>query len=255
MVDNATFIPAFIAGWIQLVVPGDCFDEFFVKFNFFDVPCLKMTIIKLLGYAIVVGSSIVKLPQVIKIFKAKSGEGISLLGMTLELLAISTSWAYCVGYEFPFSSYGESVFLAIQTSLIAAMVLAFSGKSAHALAFMSIYVGLMAFGLSPAAPKELLKTLQAGNILLVLCSKMIQVTANFRNGSTGQLSVITQFLLFVGALIRVLTTISETGDMMVLTSYLISGVLNGVILAQIFYYWKSASQSPEDTKAEGKKVK
>ena len=85
--------------------------------------------------------------------------------------------------------------------------------------------------------------------------QMIQVTANFRNSSTGQLSAITQFLLFVGALIRVLTTISETGDMMVLTSYLISGVLNGVILAQIFYYWNKSSQLPEDTKAEGKKVK
>ena len=34
--NSSTIIPTFLAGWIQLLVPGDCFDEFFVKYNFFD---------------------------------------------------------------------------------------------------------------------------------------------------------------------------------------------------------------------------
>ncbi|XP_012945276.1 mannose-P-dolichol utilization defect 1 protein [Aplysia californica] len=251
MVANSTIIPAFLVGWIQIVVPGDCFDEFFVKFNFLHVPCLKITISKCLGFAIILGSSIVKLPQVIKIFKAKSGQGISLVSVTFELMAISASWAYGAGNNFPFSSYGEAIFLAIQTGSIAFMILFFSGKHMHAVAYMSIFVGSMAFLLSPAAPKELLATLQAGNLFMVVASKMLQAVANVRNGGTGQLSFVTFLLLSLGAVARVFTSIQETGDSMVVASYVLASVMNGLILGQILYYWNV----PPPVVVEAKKVK
>eukprot|EP00662_Eupelagonemidae_sp_cell21_P057327 gene57327-biopygen103832 len=48
----------------------ECFDTSITKGEFTDAPCLKQTISKLLGYAIVFGSGILKVPQIMKIPRA-----------------------------------------------------------------------------------------------------------------------------------------------------------------------------------------
>lgn len=254
MVANSTIIPAFLAGWIQLLVPGDCFEEFFVKLNFLNVPCLKLTISKCLGYSIILGSSIVKLPQVLKIFSAKSGEGISLPSVTLELVAISSTWAYSIGNGYPFSTYGEVVFLAAQTSCIAVMVLIYSNNMMHAVLYTSAYVGIMGFLLSPAVPLEVLSFLNAANLVIVVLGKVIQIVTNIQNKGTGQLSAVTCLLLFLGSIARIFTSLQETGDSLVVLTYLLSSFTNGFIFAQIIYYWKKEPEC-EDTHVEGKKMK
>jgi mannose-P-dolichol utilization defect protein 1 len=45
-----------------------------------------------------------------------SAEGISFLSVLLELLAISCSGVYSYASGFPFSAYGEAVFLAVQVT-------------------------------------------------------------------------------------------------------------------------------------------
>jgi mannose-P-dolichol utilization defect protein 1 len=52
--------------------------------------------------------------QVFKIMFGGSAEGISFLSVLLELLAISCSGVYSYASGFPFSAYGEAVFLAVQ---------------------------------------------------------------------------------------------------------------------------------------------
>ncbi|XP_059160381.1 mannose-P-dolichol utilization defect 1 protein-like [Physella acuta] len=235
---NGTFLPVFLSGWLQLIVPEDCFNEFFVKLNFLHVQCLKILISKCLGYGIIAGSCIVKLPQIVKILQAKNGQGISLLSVSLELVAISASWAYGKGHQFPFSAYGEALFLAIQTSLTAYLVLYYSNQTAKGLVYVSSYAIAMAFLLSPSAPTGLLAVLQGGNIFLVSISKIIQALANYRNGSTGQLSVITVYLLFLGSIARIFTSIQETGDAMTIATYCVSSFFNGIIAAQFIHYWK-----------------
>ena len=65
--------------------------------------------------------------------------------------------------------------------------------------------------------------------------------ANLRNGSTGQLSVVTWLLLFVGAAARIFTSVQETGDTMMVLQYALSTLCNGTITFQIFYYWNSSA--------------
>ena len=67
--------------------------------------------------------------------------------------------------------------------------------------------------------------------------------ANLRNGSTGQLSVVTWLLLFVGAAARIFTSVQETGDTMMVLQYALSTLCNGTITFQIFYYWNSSSSA------------
>ncbi|KAK6962530.1 mannose-P-dolichol utilization defect 1 protein-like isoform X1 [Biomphalaria glabrata] len=248
MSTNSTIIPSFLATWLKLIAPGECYEEFFIKLNFLHVLCAKILISKCLGYAIICGSCIVKVPQLIKILKAKSGEGISLPSVTFELVAISATWAYGKGHNFPFSSYGESIFLAIQTSIIAFLVLAFSNQLTKGLVYVAVYAGTLAFLLSPSAPMSLLAVLQGANIVLVSFSKMIQAVSNYNNGSTGQLSVITVYLLFLGSIARIFTSVQETGDMFVVITYCVATLFNGVIAAQMIYYWNTTPSPQEQSK-------
>ena len=49
----------------------DCFDAFFVRFDFFsDMTCHMFSFSKLVGYAIITGSIIFKLPQIMIILYA-----------------------------------------------------------------------------------------------------------------------------------------------------------------------------------------
>ena len=63
----------------------DCFDKFLVKYDFTDLECIKFTISKGIGLAIILGSSILKLPQILKIVSNKSVEGIVHISCVLEV--------------------------------------------------------------------------------------------------------------------------------------------------------------------------
>ncbi|XP_067668761.1 mannose-P-dolichol utilization defect 1 protein-like [Haliotis asinina] len=234
---NSSIVPTFLVSWVQLIVPPPCFDKFFIDFDFLDGPCLKIVISKCLGFAIIVGSCIVKVPQVAKILGARSGEGINLYAITCELIAISSNWAYGYALKFPFSAYGEAVFLAFQTALIAMLVLFYNGNTPKAIIYVTVYAFSMIYLLSPMASMALLSMLQAANSLIIAISKIIQAAANYRNSSTGQLSAVTVTLLFLGALARIFTSVQETGDFLVIFSYIVSSLFNGIILFQILYYW------------------
>jgi len=176
-----------------------CFDSLVVKMEFNNTECLKMLISRGLGLAIVAGATCVKLPQIIKIYRSGSAKGISFLATLLELVAVTASGAYSFSKGFPFSSYGEAVFLALETSLIAIFILWFSGNTAQTLLFSLIYSATAFAILSPGlVPADVLYAGQAANIPMIVVGKLIQVYSNFNQGHTGQLSAVTVILLTLG---------------------------------------------------------
>jgi len=54
-------------------------------------------------------------------------------------------------------------------------------------------------------------------------------------------------LLFLGAMARIFTTIQETGDKVMLVTFLVSTALNATLVAQVLYYW---NVKPEMKKKE-----
>ena len=62
---------------------------------------------------------------------------------------------------------------------------------------------------------------------------------NGHQGHTGQLSAITLFMLTLGSMARVFTSIQETGDMIVISTYLVSSTINLMLSAQVMYYWNA----------------
>lgn len=204
---------------------------------FILVGCFKSTLSKGLGLGIILGSVLVKLPQIVKIYRGKSGEGVSLLSVTLDLCAITIYMSYSFVKQFPFSAWGDSAFLAVQTLVIGALILHYGKKTTTALGYILLYTIACYILASGITPVKLLWTLQGFNIPLLLVGKLSQAVTNYKNGHTGQLSAATIFMLFFGSLARIFTSVQETGDSMVILTYIASTAANAVIVFQLLYYW------------------
>lgn len=190
-----------------------------------------------MGYAIVAGSLMVKLPQIIKIVSNRSASGINILSVFLELLAITLNLSYSFVKQFPFSAWGDSLFLAVQTAAIAALVLNYNSSRANVFSFVVMYLGVCYGLMGGPTSVDALWSLQALNIPIIIAGKMSQAFTNYSNGSTGQLSAVTVFMLFFGSLARIFTSVQETGDQLIIFTYLLATLLNGVIVSQLLYYW------------------
>ncbi|XP_030635863.1 mannose-P-dolichol utilization defect 1b [Chanos chanos] len=224
---------------VKYFMPEKCFDEFFLDFNFLHVECLKIVLSKGLGIGIILGSVMVKLPQIIKLMGAKSAEGLSFNSVLLELFAITGTMAYSIANNFPFSSWGEALFLMFQTVTIGFLIQHYNGNTIKGLAFLVVYFCLMSVLISPLTPLSVVTTMQASNMPAIIFGRLIQAGTNYRNGHTGQLSAISVFLLFAGSLARIFTTVQETGDSLMALTYIISSCCNGLIASQVLYYWNS----------------
>ncbi|XP_006062924.3 mannose-P-dolichol utilization defect 1 protein isoform X1 [Bubalus kerabau] len=224
---------------VPLLLPEKCYDQIFVQWDLLHVPCLKILLSKGLGLGIVAGSLLVKLPQVFKILGAKSAEGLSLQSVMLELVALTGTMVYSITNNFPFSSWGEALFLILQTITIAFLVLHYRGQTVKGVAFLACYALVLLVLLSPLTPQAVVTLLQASNMPSVVVGRLLQAVTNYRNGHTGQLSAITVFLLFGGSLARIFTSIQETGDPLLAGTFVVSSLCNGLIAAQVLFYWNA----------------
>ncbi|KAJ3090897.1 hypothetical protein HK102_002347 [Quaeritorhiza haematococci] len=98
-------------------------------------------------------------------------------------------------------------------------------------------------------PAGLLSQLQWSTVFIGIGSKVPQIYEIYAAGTTGSLSAITVFLQFLGSAARVFTTLQEVNDTAILTGFLMATTLNGVVAAQMLYYWnvkaKSVSMAPK----------
>lgn len=96
------------------IIGEECYKTIVYDGQYMNMPCLKVVISKGIGYGMIVFSSILKLPQIIKIMSAKSVEGLSPASFYMEVLAFTFTIVYNYILKYPFSSYGESVVINIQ---------------------------------------------------------------------------------------------------------------------------------------------
>lgn len=230
-----------------------CCSKLIYRMDLSDQECIKLFMIKLLGYGIIVAGSIVKLPQVLKIYKAKNGVGISLFGVILELMAITFNASYSLRNNFPLSAWGECIALGLETLMIAYMVLWYDGfKLSRPLSFLMAYGGVLYCLTHPTMLcNDALWYLQSSVVYLAVSGKLLQAYKNYKSQHTGQLSAISAWAIFAGSLARILTTIQETGDLLTTITFICSSCANAIIATQVLWYWKSTQAFIE----KGKKKK
>ncbi|TAQ83393.1 hypothetical protein B7494_g8288 [Chlorociboria aeruginascens] len=221
----------------------DCYQTLLHDIDLNSTECIKLAVSKGLGIGIIGASSVVKVPQILKLLQSKSASGISFLSYLLETAAYLISLAYNYRQGFPFSTYGETSFILVQNVVIAVLVLNYSGKRTTA--------GLFVAGLASSAATlfsneildmQTLSYLQAGAGVLGVASKIPQIAAVWQEGGTGQLSAFAVFNYLAGSLSRIFTTIQEVDDKLILYGFIAGFVLNAILAAQMVYYWNAPTK-------------
>lgn len=108
----------------------------------------------------------------------------------LETASYTVTLAYSVRNGFPFSTFGETAFIAIQDVAIAALILVYSGKSSAAALFIAGFAAVLyaLFGPGDLVDMKTLSLLQAFAGVLGLAAKVPQIWTIWSEGATGQLS-------------------------------------------------------------------
>lgn len=160
--------------------------------------CVKLGISKGLGIGIIGASSIVKIPQLLKLINSQSAAGVSFLSYLLETTSLVTTLAYNARQGNPFSTYGESALIAAQNVAISTLVLHYQGKNGVAQLFIAgLAAALYSLFTESLVDAKTLGFLQAGAGVLGVASKLPQIFAVWSQGGTGQLSAFAVRMLLV----------------------------------------------------------
>jgi mannose-P-dolichol utilization defect protein 1 len=201
--------------------------------------CLSLAVSKALGVAIISASSIVKIPQLLKLLNSQSAAGVSFLSILLETISYVITLGYNVRHGFPFSTYGETALITVQNVAIAVAILVFSGRASAAAVFIA---GLAIAGYALFSPDSMINAqqlgyLQAGAGVLGIAAKVPQIYTVWHQGGTGQLSAFAVFNYLAGSATRIFTTLQEVDDKLILYGFVAGFALNAVLAGQMVYYW------------------
>ena len=199
-------------------------------------PCWKALITQLLGYAVVAGATTVKLPQIITLLRSHSAAGLSHTTYLVETFGYAYNLAFHIRAGYPVSTYGDFLMLGVQNLFILALLFTYTDRMApRGWLVLSAFVAgtlLCAHADSPV-PLVWLERLCGLNVAIVIASRLPQIYANWQRQSTGNLSLPTCVGLFGGATARVLTTLQSVKNNTILAGYVVSALLNLVLVLQI----------------------
>eukprot|EP01130_Rhizamoeba_saxonica_P000861 TRINITY_DN10758_c0_g1_i1.p1 TRINITY_DN10758_c0_g1~~TRINITY_DN10758_c0_g1_i1.p1 ORF type:complete len:229 (-),score=44.02 TRINITY_DN10758_c0_g1_i1:41-727(-) len=225
-------------------LPGECVSSD-GTLDLFGNGCTGLLVSKLLGFLIILGSLIVKVPQILKLTKLKSADGISMAMFQLELSGYLINACYSISLGYPFSTYGETVFLAIQNIIIMLLLYKYStGVNLKAQLILGGYFVFTGVLLSGVVPSDVFSYLQASTIAIFSMSKLPQIYQSFVTKDASQLAIVTFLLNFVGSLARVFTTMKELDDIIVLSGFILGAVLNGILTLEIIL-WGGSKEKKE----------
>mmetsp|Transcript_66523 Transcript_66523/g.130469 ORF Transcript_66523/g.130469 Transcript_66523/m.130469 type:complete len:293 (+) Transcript_66523:33-911(+) len=269
-----------------------CRETLFVKRDILNVVCLKVLVAKCLGWVMTVLSAVVKAPQIRNMLKAGAATGLSAPSVYCETFMYLCSVVYFGGRDWrddgsinSFADYGENVNLLVQNAVIVSLMWSYNRTSTleraavcGVLAAFAVWgLGLSAecgplgacwkgaIELKGSALEDCLEVRPCQALLialpmpLMLMARLPQILANFRNGHTGILSVVTLSMNSAGSLARIFTTFQAKAgvDHSALCGFLLSFLCNFTLATQCVIYRKNTVAVLEATtsKQQAKKTK
>eukprot|EP00177_Eucheuma_denticulatum_P001489 GFKZ01002674.1.p1 GENE.GFKZ01002674.1~~GFKZ01002674.1.p1 ORF type:complete len:255 (-),score=33.36 GFKZ01002674.1:388-1152(-) len=201
-----------------------------------DNQCFKASLSLALGVAIILFAGVIKLPQIATILSNKSVVGLSGTTFLVETFGYTYNLAAHYRQNYPLSTYGDFFVLILENYAILYLFYKYTNRTSFGILVIAAYAMGLAFLCSPFFPVEIIRLMTLGNVAVVVLGRTPQVYASYVNGSTGALSVITCWGIFLGALARIFTTLQDVDSFNILAGYLSSALLNGTIAFQVLYY-------------------
>lgn len=259
-----------------MLVDPRCTDTLFAPLQ--DAQCGKQVLSACLSIGVLVGGSLVKLPQLIKILRAQSVEGLAEMSVFVEAISSSIFVSYNVLEGHPFATWGEMLFVSLQNLFSLLLFWRYrrardrqasatgqkSGKANAAstdspfatftllqrvlcgLAILvlgaSVAYGYLLLGRDSLFSRRLATVLGLAPFPLLFCSRLPQIKQNWTQKHTGQLSAVTGVLMLCGNLARLFTSLVSLSDQFVVLSCSLATILNAIPLFQMFLYRENTAK-------------
>jgi len=91
-----------------------------------DTAALAALASKVLGYAVVAGASVLKVPQIAAVLRARSAKGLSRTMFEAEIVGYTVVLAYSLHRGLSFNAFGEVVFMLLQNAVLLLLIYRFS---------------------------------------------------------------------------------------------------------------------------------
>ena len=200
-------------------------------------PLLLALSVRFLGYGVVFGSLVVKVPQLIRVYRAKSAKGLALTTFELETVGYTVAALHSFHLSMPFSACGECLFLLVQDATLLVMLYMYQKTpTTRILAPCALYAAFVGALALAGWPMHVLATMHASTSALFVAARVPQIVTNAKQKSTGELSLISVALNWLGNLARIFTTMQSQAAASVLVGHVLGTMCNGVLLAQILLF-------------------
>lgn len=205
--------------------------------------CWSRLLAKVIGLAIIAASCLNRAPIILNLLSTRSAAGLSRLSVYGESIMYANGAFYGMLSKIPFTAYGESCALLVQSSVIALILWQLSVVSIKEKMIVGLAASLYIFTVTSLLPEDRYYILMTSILPVMIYSRGIQILATTRCKHTGAQSILTASMNVGGGILRVFTTIHEVGfDLAFLSSVIISLSLNITILCQIVFYRKNTEK-------------
>ncbi|XP_072748906.1 solute carrier family 66 member 3 [Anoplolepis gracilipes] len=180
---------------------------------------------------------VLKVPQILKLISVKSADGISTLGLFLELTSytVMTSYNYANGYSL--LSYLEYPIILLQEYILIFLVMKYLNMiNIWSLICAIVYFALSGCLLLEIVPKIILSFLTPMCTPISASSKVVQLLAILRARNAESVSPLTWFISAFTNLTRVFTIWMDSADLLLLGNFIISVLLSSSIMFSALYY-------------------
>lgn len=156
---------------------------------------------------------------------------------------------YNLNMGYPFATWGEMCFMSVQCGIQVGLFYKFTSQgrasefsAAKGLGFLAFVGVMLSYAAAPAAVAgglgqanfdTSLVLFGAAPAAMTVVARLPQISQNFKQGHTGQLSFVTWFMSMGGNAIRVLTTLGLAFDPVTLAGHVIALLCNLVLIGQI----------------------
>ncbi|KAK9871501.1 hypothetical protein WA026_012872 [Henosepilachna vigintioctopunctata] len=180
---------------------------------------------------------ILKLPQIWNILKVKNANGISLIGLLMELSSYTIMMSYNFRSGYALLSYMEYPIILFQELILITVVLYYKKyPNIYGLIGSSCYFLVAASFLSGIIPKGILVFLVPLCTPVGASSKVVQLVEILRTKNSESVSVLTWFISAFTNFTRIFTIYLDSADAALLLNFTINVILSTSVMIAAFVY-------------------
>ncbi|XP_046668892.1 solute carrier family 66 member 3 isoform X2 [Homalodisca vitripennis] len=180
---------------------------------------------------------VLKVPQILSIYRLKSASGINIYGLLMELGSYTTTTCYNYVNGYALLSYMEYPIIIVQEYALIFLVLKYKHLfNTRTYVLITVYFVISLGFVSKVIPSPVLMYIIPLCTPVSLSSKAIQLWEILRTRNADSVSITTWLISAFTNFTRVFTIFMDSADKILLTNFILSGTLSSSIAVATKYF-------------------